>query len=121
MESFFIERGIDKMNINLQIGLGLLPGIVVALVLFIKRRAFNLNKILILLLLTVICGTNIIYGGSDLLANISMKPKLSQKDMISFANALVLEGAYPEAKEVINQYSKEYGYDEDCSLLNARL
>lgn len=109
------------MNICLQIGLGLLPGVVVTIVLLITRRAFNLNKIIITLLLTAACGTAIFYGVSDLLNSGMLKPHLSQKKMMAFANALVEEGAYDEAAEVIDQYSSDYGYDDDCRLLNARI
>lgn len=109
------------MNILLQIGLGLLPGTVIVIMFLIKRRAFNLNKILLTLLLTVSCGTMIFYGGQDFISNYVSDSELSHKEMISFAYALIEEGAYDEATEVIEEYSNIYGYDDDCRLLNARI
>ena len=44
------------MNIYLQLGLGLLPGAVVATVLLVKRKAFQVQKIMISLLLLVLSG-----------------------------------------------------------------
>ena len=44
------------MNIYLQLGLGLLPGAVVATVLLVKRKAFQVQKIIISLLLLVLSG-----------------------------------------------------------------
>ena len=44
------------MNIFFQIGLGLLPGTVAAIILLIKRRAFRFGKIGMVLLLTLGCG-----------------------------------------------------------------
>ena len=36
-------------------------------------------------------------------------------------NALIDEKAYPEAEEVIEQYSEAYGYDDECRLATARM
>lgn len=109
------------MNIFLQIGLGLLPGTIAAIVSLIKRRAFNISKIIITLLLTAGCGTMVFYGVSDFINSGALDPHLSQKKMLAFAYALAEEGAYDEAIEVIEQYSIDYGYDDDCRLLNARI
>ena len=109
------------MNIGLQIGLGLLPGTIVAIILLIGRRAYNLNKILMTLFLTMGCALAIFYGVSDFLQSGIIGSHLSQKKMLAFANALVEEGAYDEADEVISQYSEAYGYDDGCRLLNARI
>ena len=110
------------MNIFLQIGIGLLPGCIVTIILLIARRAFNINKILLTLLLTGICGGALFFGASKYInENIAISPRLSQKKMMAFANALTKEGAYEEAGEVIDQYSSLYGYDDECRLLNARI
>lgn len=109
------------MNIFLQIGCGLLPGTIVAIILLIKRRAFNIKKIFLTLMLTVGCGTLISYGVLGTINSKGINSHLSQKKMIAFANALVEEGAYSEAVEVVEQYSKEYGYNNECRLLYARV
>lgn len=92
-----------------------------AIILLIKRRAYNLNKILMTLFLTMGCALAIFYGVSEFLQSGIIGSHLSQKKLLAFANALVEEGAYDEADEVISQYSEAYGYDDDCRLLNARI
>ncbi len=109
------------MNIFLQIGLGLLPATVVTIILFFARKAFNFKKIFITLILTIACGALMTIGISKFVKSGFISSNISQEDMIAFVNALLLEEAYDEASEVIDQYSEEYGYDDDCRLLNARI
>ena len=45
------------MNLSIQIGIGLLPGTIVAMLLLFKRKAFNVNKILFALILAVVSGS----------------------------------------------------------------
>lgn len=109
------------MNIFFQIGLGLLPGTVAAIILLIKRRAFRFGKIGMVLLLTLGCGAMLFYGGMKFIGDGGIAPRLSEKKTIAFANALAGEGAYEEAYEVLDEYSSHYGYDNHCRLLNARI
>lgn len=109
------------MNSYLQIGLGLLPGTAAAVFLLVKRRAFQPGKLAAVLLLALACGTALFFGGRELFRNAPWSARLSQKELMTFANALVREGAFEAAGEVLEQYSEEYGYDEDCRLLNARI
>lgn len=109
------------MNILLQIGLGLLPGTVGAIFFLIKRRAIGFKKILFTLLLTIGCGTSIFFGASGSLKEIQSPHTLSQKELIEFAYALYSEGAYTQLDEVIDQYSRQYGYDDNCRLIYARV
>lgn len=108
------------MNLSIQIGAGLLPGAIVTIILLFKRKAFNVNKILFSLLFAIISGGLICYGISDVISTRSGYAQLSQKKMLMFANALVQEGAYSEANDVIEQYSEAYGYDDECRLVVAR-
>ena len=109
------------MNIYLQLGLGLLPGVVVATVLLVRRKAFQVQKIIISLLLLVLSGGLLFRGLSAFASELKHKPVLSQKKMTEFMNALIDEKAYPEAEEVIEQYSEAYGYDDECRLATARM
>lgn len=109
------------MNIYLQLGLGLLPGAVVATVLLVKRKAFQVQKIMISLLLLVLSGGLLFRGLSAFASELKHKPVLSQKKMTEFMNALIEEKAYPEAEEVIEEYSEAYGYDDECRLATARM
>lgn len=110
------------MNIFLQIGAGLLPGCLVTIIILLKRKAFAAGKILAAVVLTAVCGTTLFMGAKRQIVTASEStPMLSQKKMMEFANALVLEEAYDEAAEVIDQYSEVYGYDDECRLLNSRI
>ncbi len=46
---------------------------------------------------------------------------LSKEEMMLFANSLAAEQATVESWDVLDQYSDEYCYDNECSLLSARL
>ena len=109
------------MNIYLQLGLGLLPGAAVAAILLFKRKAFQVQKIIISLLLVALSGGLLFRGLSAFASELKHKPSLSQKKMTEFMNALIEEKAYPEAEEVIEQYSETYGYDDECRLANAKM
>lgn len=110
------------MNIWLQIGIGLLPGAIAALIFMIRRRAYQFFKIILMALLIAGCSLCLFKGATTWLGTEvrETRREMSEKDMLSFANALLLEGAYPEATEVIDEYSATYGYDDDCRLLAAR-
>lgn len=109
------------MSICLQVGIGLLPGIIIAIILMFKRRAFNFKVITLLLILLLADGWMVFLGINDTISTRAFEAHLSQKEMLSFANALAVEGAYNEALEVIDEYSSDYGYDNDCRLLTARI
>lgn len=109
------------MNIYLQIGIGLLPGTIIAVFLLFKRKAFQLKKIVFSLALLSACGGMMAAGIGDAVSSGVFAKRLSQEKMLAFAGMLALEGACDEAFEVIDQYSADYGYDDDCRLLTARL
>ena len=110
------------MNAYLQVGVGLIPGVIVVLGLLIKRKAFHFRGIFLTLLLTAACVTAITFGVKDQAQSPGRKAgNLTQEKMITFANALGQSGAYDAAEEVLDQYGEQYGYDEECRLLNARL
>lgn len=102
------------MNVYLQMCLGLIPGTLVALILLIKRRAFCFSRILSVLLLLAGCGTTMFFGVADFLNDGGLEVQMSEKKMMAFANALAEEGAYDATIEVLEQYSNEYGYDDEC-------
>lgn len=109
------------MGTLLQIGLGLLPGAVGALVLLLRRRAFGVRKILAVLLLLVLGGGLTVMGISQLPGRGGNPEKASRRELLAFANALYLEGDCESAQEVLKAYSRAYGYDRECRLLTARI
>lgn len=109
------------MNVFLQIGLGLLPAAIVVVILLLARKAFNAGKVIFATMLLVISAGGIILGLIGTNAKRNGYSSLSKKEMMEFANALIQEGAYDEFNEVIDQYSKTYGYDDECRLAVARV
>lgn len=109
------------MGILLQIGLGLIPGAVGALALLVRRRAFGVRKILSVLLLLVLSGGLTAMGIAQLPGRGENPEKASRRELLAFANALYLEGDCESAEEVLEVYSRAFGYDRECRLLTARI
>lgn len=109
------------MSIYLQIGIGLLPGMITVVFLLFKRKAFQFKKIVFSLALLSVCGGMIFAGVREAVSSGAFARHLSREKMFAFANLFALEGAYDEAYEVLEQYSISYGYDDGCRLLTARL
>lgn len=109
------------MNIALQIGIGLLPGLIAVFFFQIKKKMLCKKSIILSLAMTAACGTLLFFGVKDGMENGFVQADLSKKEIISFANALVVEGAYDSAMEVLGDYSDKYGYDDSCRLLMARI
>lgn len=109
------------MNLYLQLGLGIFPGVVVCLIFLFKRKAFRLKSILLSAVLVLTAGTLLYFGFSAGLNNETPQCSLSRKELMAFANALAERGAYSEVDEVLDEYSIYYGYDDDCRLLSARV
>lgn len=109
------------MGILLQFGLGLLPGAVGALVFLVRRRAFGAKQILAVLLLLGLSGGMITMGILQLPEQEKPHRKASRQELLAFANALYLEGDCENAEEVLEAYSRAYGYDSECRLLTARI
>lgn len=109
------------MGILLQLGLGLLPGAVGALVFLVRRRAFRVRKILAVLLLLVLSGGLTAMGILRLPGREESRGQASRRELLAFANALYLEGDCESAEKVLETYSRAYGYDRECRLLTARI
>lgn len=110
------------MRIELQIGLGLLPGAVAAIYFLIKRKAFRLNTIVSVLMILAASVSMTILGTRTVLET-GERPhrELSREKAMTFANALFLQGAWDQAEDVLDNYSLLYGYDDECRLLTARI
>ncbi len=109
------------MSIFLQLGLGLLPGAAGALVILVRRRAFGVKQILAVLLLLGLSGGMITTGILQLPGQDKPHRQASGQELLAFANALYLEGDCESAEEVLEAYSRAYGYDNECRLLTARI
>ena len=109
------------MNIFLQFGIGFVPAVIVVWLLLVKRKAFRPGALLCAVLLTAVCGGLSTYGAVNSGSVEAYENQLGKDETIALANAFAYIGAYEQAMETIDQYSKEYSYDGECSLLTARL
>ncbi|WP_124100567.1 vWA domain-containing protein [Ruminococcus sp. Marseille-P6503] len=109
------------MNIFLQFGIGFAPAVIVVWLLLVKRKAFRAGPLVCAALLTAVCGGLSGYGALNAGTVEAYENKLGKDETIALANAFAYNGAYDQAMETIGQYSKEYSYDGECSLLTARL
>ncbi|MCM1057520.1 MAG: VWA domain-containing protein [Firmicutes bacterium] len=109
------------MGILLQLGAGLLPGAVGALVFLVRRKAFGIKQIVSVLLLWCLSGGMITMGILQLPEQEKPHRQASGQELLAFANALYLEGEWESAEEVLGTYSLAYGYDDQCRLLVARI
>lgn len=110
------------MNVFLQLGIGL--GIVALLVWLcvLLRKQKRLPGGVYAGILTASCVALLVYG---LLKTEPEKKEvvssLTPLEWMSFAYSFAEEGAYEEASELLEEYCRQYGYDEGCSLFMARL
>ncbi len=109
------------MNQLLQIGIGLIPGVIIVLLLLCKRKAFGFKNIVLCTLLTCGCASMIIMGCKEAVEDGPAPATISAEKMIVTANALYARGEYREAEDMIEEYSALHGYDDECRLLQARI
>ena len=125
------------MSIFMQIGIGLVPSIIVILLLCIKRKVFSPKIFLLMLSLTLICigmfftstkrfdfanmtngsKNNVIKNKTE--NSISSYP--SKEQMLAITNKLFVNEEYNLVNDLIDDYSNIYDYDNECRLLNARM
>lgn len=109
------------MDIVLQAGLGLLVATVVIWLLIIKRKAKGIGTFLYGGVVSAACAAALVMGIIGQFSGDGSDKILPKEDMLAFAGSLASAGAFEQAEDVIDDYSEEYGYDEECSLLTARI
>ena len=109
------------MDIVLQAGLGLLVATVVIWLLIIKRKAKGIGTFLYGGVVSAACAVALVMGIIGQFSDDGADKILPKEDMLAFAGSLASAGAFEQAEDVIDDYSEEYGYDEECSLLTARI
>lgn len=107
------------MNLWLQIGLGLLPLCAVVIFLLFWRRIFRRGAILLTALLVL--GTGGLLTGGLLEKDNASAAVMSGKDMLRLGYALAQQEQWDAARSMLTEYSRAYGYNEECSLFSARL
>lgn len=120
-------------NDLLLLAVGLLPAAAVVIPLLLAKKLFK--KFSFVLLTLTVCG-GIAYCGTVGAMNLADDlnavtyeeedtPKairyLDQDDFIAAFSGFVLEEQYASAERILSDYSDLYGWDEDCSLMNAQL
>lgn len=108
------------MGVLLQFGLGLIPSILAIWLIIAKRKAFGFVN-----LMAGIIGTTFVLGilatGVYLEFNEDVGfQNIKQGELLVFANILIVQDLIEPAEEVMDQYIQEYGYDDECRLVEAR-
>lgn len=109
------------MNIFLQIGIGLIPGAAATAFLLIRRKAFSVKRILGTLLLLTCCISLTVIGSRGGGSEEAREKTASRGDMLELAAALYIEGGFEQLKQILEEYSTAYGYDDNCRLMQARM
>ena len=103
------------MNVYLQIGIGLIPSIIVGF--FIHKKERQRTKLRFLLLLLVASISFVCFG----INKTYISKKVSKGDTIKFAYQLLLNEDYNDASKVMDDYVVDYGYDDNVRLFEARM
>ena len=121
------------MNIYLQIGIGLLPSIMVLFLLKTNNRTFILKVLTSVLFLILICfgivilnneKNELVYENTRIYDNkkiYDIENYPSKKQFMTLANKLYVNEDYDLVEEIIDDYSNLYEYDNECRILNARM
>lgn len=125
------------MNEFLQIAIGLVPSIIAIILLCIKRKVFNVKIFSLMAFLILICIGMFYIGGNNIkfingyrgtnnneikeIKNNDNTNYPSKNQILSLANKLYFNDEYDLAKNLIDDYSNIYDYDNECRLLNARM
>lgn len=109
------------MDIVLQAAIGLLVAVAVVWVLIVKRKAKGIGTLVYGGVLSAVCVTALVFGLIRQFSGGSDTETLDKEDMLAFGSTLAKYGAYEQAEDIIDDYSRLYGYDDDCSLLMARI
>ena len=117
------------MNTWIQFGIGLLPGLFAMIAIMIIKKAFRIRDIVAIVLVFSITLSSLCVGfPSGDKKRTRRNARDSQafeegnpEDLILFANALVLQDEYSEAREVIDEHSTEAGYGISHRIITARI
>ncbi len=108
------------MHILLQMGLGLSVSLIVVWIVIVKRKVFGLKTILGAVVFTLACGGALTLGILEQGDKAGTAKKVTAKQMITYANALLDAGEYDEVLKSVQDYSAAYGYDDECSYIVAK-
>ncbi len=104
-----------------QIGMGLVPAVIVVMIILCRRRAWNRKRAVFLLLLIMACAFSFIIGIWQIKNSAIIINKVSKSDMLSLSYAFMDAGEYDLAEQILDEYI-DYGiYDGDISIAKARL
>lgn len=127
---FSEKKGSDPMNflqnIWIQIALGLLPAAVVAIILLFAKKMWRMAYLTLALSVTaavVACGVVGVTQVTDEKAVTSQTGQVAagKKELEHMAYSLLLGGDTESARQVLTVYADSHGYDDNCTLINARI
>ena len=109
------------MNFWIQLGLGLLVSNIVIWLFIILKKKKQIKGYIYAGLMTALCLTAFGYGFFSPKEEVAAPVELSKEELISFAYSFAGAGEYNQVEELVKQYSDEYGYDDECRLVAARV
>ena len=109
------------MSFWIQLGLGLLVSNIVIWLFIILKKKKQIKGYIYAGLMTALCLTAFGYGFFSPKEEAAAPVELSKEELISFAYSFAGAGEYNQVEELVKQYSDEYGYDDECRLLSARV
>ena len=113
-------------NLWIQIAIGFLPAAVVTLLILYKKKIWKMAYVTLTAAVTAVvvcCGVIGVVQMMDTKETI-FQPEVetaSSKDLEHMAYSLLLGGDTEGARQVLTVYADTHGYDDICTLLNARI
>lgn len=107
------------MNIFLQLGLGLIPFALAWITVMIVRKCISVKTVIVAMCSIFICAT-MIYASRTEDSMATQNVSMSRDEMLDLAYALLNTQNMDAVDQVVSEYSKSYGYDEECTLISAR-
>lgn len=114
-------------NIWIQISLGLLPAVIVSVILLFKKKVFRMAYLSLALCLTAACVGGCYMGISEIIAEqeehdaiAEARETIDKEDLVQLAYSFLRNFDTESASRIVGLYSDLYGYDDVCTLINAR-
>lgn len=116
-------------NIWFQIALGLLPAVILSLILLFVKKVGRMAYITLTVGITVLFAGSCWLGVNQLLApeeettvkTVQAREEISKEELIAIAYSFACNDDIDNALRVVDTYSDIYGYDDNCTLITARI
>jgi hypothetical protein len=112
-------------NIWFQISIGLLPALAVVLVILFRKKIFRMAYLTLSVGVAAAFAFSCVFAVTQVSAlydevdDEELSP-LSANQLVELANSFLLCEDSDGALEMVDLYAEQYGYDDTCTLINAR-